>query len=56
MVLLAEKTTISPNILLEHYVPAFLAGTSCTCIRSPKEDAQQFCYKLNHDELSPVKK
>ena len=52
-----KKTTISPNILLEHYVPAYLAGTSCTsCIRSPKEDAQQFCYKLSHEELSSVMK
>nr|POE79219.1 hypothetical protein CFP56_31349 [Quercus suber] len=23
--------------------------------RIPKEDAQQFCYKLNHEELSSVK-
>ena len=51
-----KKTTISPNILPEHYVPAYPAGTSCTCIRSPKEDAQQFCYKLSHEELSSVMK
>ena len=56
VVVLAEKAMISPNILLEHCVLAFVAGTSCTCIRSPKKDAQQFCYKLSHEELSSVNK
>ena len=56
VIVLAEKATITPNILLEHYVPAFVAGTSFTCIRSPKKDAQQFCYKLSHEELSSVMK